>query len=78
VHVVTEGVDEGPIIIQAAVPVLEQDTVDSLSARILAEEHRIYARAVQLYAEGRLRVEGRRVRITGEPDSSSRALINPE
>ena len=78
VHIVTEGVDEGPIIIQAAVPVLEQDTVDRLSARILAEEHRIYARAVQLYAEGRLRVEGRRVRITGEPDSSSRALINPE
>ncbi len=77
VHIVTEGVDEGPIIIQAAVPVLEQDTVDSLSARILAEEHRIYARAVQWYAEGRLRVEGRRVRITGESETPTGALLNP-
>jgi phosphoribosylglycinamide formyltransferase-1 len=65
VHFVTEGVDEGPIIIQAAVPVLEGDTVEALTARILAEEHRIYPRAIQLYAEGRLKVEGRRVRIIG-------------
>jgi phosphoribosylglycinamide formyltransferase-1 len=65
VHFVTEGVDEGPIIIQAAVPVLEGDTVDALSDRILHEEHRIYPRAVQLYAEGKLRVDGRQVRILG-------------
>ena len=65
VHFVTEGVDEGPIIIQAAVPVLEGDSADTLAVRILAEEHRIYPRAIQLYAEGRLRVEGRRVRVTG-------------
>jgi phosphoribosylglycinamide formyltransferase 1 len=63
VHFVTEGVDEGPIILQAAVPVLERDSPETLAARILVEEHKIYPRAVQLYAEGRLHVEGRRVRI---------------
>ena len=63
VHFVTEGVDEGPIILQAAVPVLEGDTSESLAGRILVQEHRIYPRAVQLFAEGRLRVEGRRVFI---------------
>ncbi len=66
VHFVTEGVDEGPIIIQATVPVLEGDSADTLAARILAEEHRIYPRAIQLYAEGRLLVDGRRVRIVGD------------
>jgi len=63
VHFVTEGVDEGPIILQAAVPVLERDSPETLAARILVEEHKLYPRAVQLYAEGRLHVEGRRVRI---------------
>ena len=67
VHFVTEGVDEGPIIIQAAVPIAEGDTADTLAARILEHEHRIYPRAVQLYAEGRLRVEGRRVVVTDPP-----------
>jgi phosphoribosylglycinamide formyltransferase-1 len=61
VHFVTAGMDEGPIVLQAAVPVLEGDTVESLSERILAEEHRIYPEAVQLFAQGKLRVEGRRV-----------------
>jgi phosphoribosylglycinamide formyltransferase-1 len=61
VHFVTEGMDEGPIVLQAAVPVLEDDTVASLSERILVEEHRIYPEAVQLFATGRLRLEGRRV-----------------
>lgn len=61
VHFVTEGVDEGPIIIQAAVPILDRDTSDTLAARILVQEHKIYPRAVQLFAEGRLRVDGRRV-----------------
>jgi len=63
VHFVTEGVDEGPIIIQAAVPILDADSPDTLAARILEQEHKIYPRAVQLFAEGRLRVEGRRVVI---------------
>ena len=63
VHFVEEGVDTGPIIQQAAVPVLEGDTAESLEARILAQEHRIYPEAIQLFAEGRLTVEGRRVHI---------------
>ena len=63
VHFVTEGVDEGPIIFQAAVPVREDDTTDSLSTRILQEEHRIYSQAIQLYAEGRLQIDGRQVII---------------
>lgn len=61
VHFVDEGVDTGPIIIQAAVPVLDEDTEESLSARILKEEHRIYAEAIRRFAGGRLRIEGRRV-----------------
>ena len=65
VHFVTEGVDEGPIIIQAAVPVLEGDLPETLAARILIEEHKIYPKAVQLYAEGRLNVSGRVVHISG-------------
>jgi phosphoribosylglycinamide formyltransferase-1 len=63
VHFVDEGVDSGPIILQAAVPVEPDDTEETLSARILAEEHRLYPEAVRLYAEGRLQVEGRRVRV---------------
>jgi phosphoribosylglycinamide formyltransferase-1 len=63
VHLVTEGVDTGPIIRQAAVPVLEGDTEETLAARILIEEHRIYPQAIQLFAKGRLLVEGRRVQI---------------
>jgi phosphoribosylglycinamide formyltransferase-1 len=65
VHFVTEGVDEGPIILQAAVPILDGDTSDTLAARILVQEHKIYPRAVQLFAEGRLQVDGRCVRIDG-------------
>ena len=76
VHFVTEGVDEGPIIVQAAVPILDQDTPESLAARILEQEHKIYPRAVQLFAEGRLRVEGRRVFIDrGKP--AGEAVISP-
>ncbi len=67
VHFVDEECDHGPIILQAAVPVLEGDTEDSLSARILEQEHRIYPRSVALYFEGRLTIERRRVRIA-EPD----------
>jgi len=63
VHLVDEGVDTGPIVIQAAVPVLDDDTEETLSARILAEEHKIYPRAIQLFVEGRLEIQGRRVII---------------
>jgi phosphoribosylglycinamide formyltransferase-1 len=63
VHFLDSGVDTGPIILQAAVPVLDDDTEETLARRILAEEHRIYPLAIQLFAEGRLHIEGRRVRI---------------
>lgn len=63
VHFVTPEVDMGPIILQAVVPVLQDDTEDSLAARILKEEHKIYPESVRLYFEGRLEVRGRRVFI---------------
>ncbi|HIE05410.1 MAG TPA: phosphoribosylglycinamide formyltransferase [bacterium (Candidatus Stahlbacteria)] len=63
VHFVDEGVDTGPIILQRAVPVLEDDTAETLAARILQEEHKIYSEAIQLFAEGRLKIVGRRVKI---------------
>lgn len=63
VHFVTEDVDMGPIILQAVVPVLQDDTEESLSERILKEEHRIYPESISLYFEGRLEVQGRRVYI---------------
>jgi phosphoribosylglycinamide formyltransferase-1 len=61
VHFVEEGVDTGPIVLQASVPVEADDTVETLSARILVQEHRLYAEAVRLFAEGRLEIAGRRV-----------------
>ena len=61
VHIVDEGMDTGPIVRQAVVPVLDDDTVEPLSARILAEEHRIYSEAVCLMIEDNIRIEGRRV-----------------
>jgi phosphoribosylglycinamide formyltransferase-1 len=61
VHFVDEGVDTGPIVLQAVVPARDDDTPDSLAARILVEEHRLYSRAIALYFSGRLRIEGRRV-----------------
>lgn len=63
VHFVTEGVDEGPVIIQSAVPVLEGDTEESLSARILEQEHVALPRALQWFAEGRLARDGRKVTV---------------
>ena len=77
VHFVDEGMDTGPIIIQAVVPILDADTEDSLSARILEQEHKIYSRAIQLYAEGRLKVEGRRVMVTGVETPAGGFMINP-
>ncbi|MFH1136807.1 MAG: phosphoribosylglycinamide formyltransferase [Pseudomonadota bacterium] len=64
VHFVDEGMDTGPIIIQAVVPVLDEDDDEALAARILRQEHRIYPQAVKLFAEGRLTVEGRRVKVS--------------
>ena len=61
VHIVDEGVDTGPIVCQAVVPVQDDDTVETLSARILKEEHRIYSEAIGLLLEGRVQVSGRRV-----------------
>jgi phosphoribosylglycinamide formyltransferase-1 len=63
VHIVNEGLDAGPIVVQEAVPVMENDTPSELSARTLQAEHRIYPRAVRILLEGRYRVEGRRVRL---------------
>jgi phosphoribosylglycinamide formyltransferase-1 len=73
VHFVDEGVDTGPIIIQAAVPVLEGDTEEALAARILKEEHRIYTEAVNLFAHGRLSIEGRMVHVLPEGRSDAGA-----
>ncbi len=66
VHFADPEFDHGPIIIQAAVPVREDDTPDTLGARILKQEHEIYAQAIQWFAEGRLKVEGRHVRVEDE------------
>jgi len=77
VHLVDEGTDSGPIVIQAAVPVLEGDTEESLAARILVQEHRIYPRAIQLFAEGRVQVDGRRVLVSGAQPDAARTLSSP-
>lgn len=66
VHFVDEEVDHGPIIVQRCVPVMEDDTPETLAERILIEEHKALVYAVKLFAEGRLRIEGRRVRILPE------------
>jgi len=63
VHFVDSGCDTGPIIIQSAVPVLEKDDEETLSERILAQEHLIYPQAIKLFAEGKLKVEGRKVKL---------------
>jgi len=78
VHFVDAGTDSGAILIQAAVPVLEGDTEETLGARVLAQEHRIYPRAIQLIAEGRVQVDGRRVRVAdGRPDAASTIASPP-
>jgi len=61
VHFVDENLDAGPIVVQAIVPVEDSDTEDTLSARILKEEHRIYSEAVKIVLEGKFKIEGRRV-----------------
>lgn len=77
VHFVDEGVDTGPIIIQAVVPINDDDNEETLSARILKEEHRIYPYAIKLFAEGRLEVKGRRV-IINKQTKAEGALENPQ
>jgi phosphoribosylglycinamide formyltransferase-1 len=76
VHFVDEGVDTGPIIIQAVVPVHDDDSEETLAARILNEEHRIYPQAIQLFAEGKLEINGRRVIIKGSRPTEG-AMENP-
>ena len=66
VHFVDEGMDTGPIIIQAAVPAYHDDTEESLGKRILKQEHRIFPYAIKLYSEGKISIDGRKVIITGE------------
>ncbi len=68
VHFVDEFLDSGPIVVQSAVPVLDEDTVESLSARILAQEHVIYSKAIQYIADGRVTLAGRRVLIAPETE----------
>ena len=76
VFFVDEGTDAGPIIVQAAVPVLQNDDEASLSERILEQEHRIYPHAIRLYQQGRLEIAGRRVLVKDEADFKS-AMVNP-
>lgn len=77
VHYVRAEMDDGPIIVQAAVPVLDGDDADALAHRVLAQEHSIYPLAVRLIAEGRARVEGERVRIDGDSQNPAAALVSP-
>ena len=75
VHFVDEGVDRGPIIIQAAVPVYDDDTEDSLSERILRQEHRIFPLAIKLFSEGKITIEGKKVIIKSKKEDA--VIINP-
>ncbi len=75
VHLVSPGVDEGPILAQAAVPVLADDDADSLAARVLAQEHRLYPAALAWLAAGRVRLEGGRALVVA--DGAQGALANP-
>ncbi|HDS05432.1 MAG TPA: phosphoribosylglycinamide formyltransferase [Deltaproteobacteria bacterium] len=77
VHFVDEGVDTGPIIIQAVVPVYDDDTQESLTERILKEEHRIYPQAIQLFADGKLQIQGRKVLIKSTVEKTIKPLCNP-
>lgn len=70
VHLVDEGYDTGPIVLQDVVPVLPDDTPERLAARVLEVEHRLYPDALRLFAEGRVRIDGRRVTILDPPDST--------
>jgi phosphoribosylglycinamide formyltransferase-1 len=71
VHFVTEGMDEGPVIGQAAVPVLSDDTADKLAARVLTVEHQIYPQALKLFAEGKVRMEGGKAVRTADASATT-------
>ena len=77
VHFVRDAMDEGPIIAQAAVPVLQDDDADSLAARVLAAEHRLYPLALRLVAEGKIRVEGEKVTFLAPLPGAAGAVLNP-
>jgi phosphoribosylglycinamide formyltransferase-1 len=77
VHYVRPEMDEGPILVQAAVPVLDDDDEDSLSTRVLAAEHRCYPAAIRLIAEGRVRIEGERAIIVSSGEMPPATLFNP-
>lgn len=77
VHFVTPTLDHGPIVVQAAVPVLDGDDAAGLAARVLAQEHRIYPQAVRWFAEGRLQLVDGRVRL-GAPQDGGGALVSPQ
>jgi phosphoribosylglycinamide formyltransferase-1 len=77
VHFVDEGTDTGPVIVQAVVPVLPGDTEETLAARVLVEEHRVYPQAIHWFAQGRLSVEGRAVRVEGARPATAGAAHNP-
>ena len=78
VFFVTEGIDDGPVIVQAVVPVHQDDEAGTLAARIHAEEHHIYPLAIRLYQEGRLEVRGRKVHIRDAPPIDNiAAKVNP-
>ena len=76
VHFVDEGTDSGPIILQAAVEVREDDTEETLAARVLEQEHKIYPKAIKLFIDGRLKIVGRKVEIGGGKMKIKRALIS--
>lgn len=76
VHFVTPTLDHGPVVVQAAVPVLDDDDEAALAARVLAQEHRVYPQAVRWFAEGRLRLVGQRV-LLDAPQDAAGALIAP-
>jgi len=77
VHFVNDQCDEGPIIIQAVVPVFADDTEETLAARILEQEHRIYPRAIQLFAQGRLHILGQRVLVDGLTKDHNQVMVQP-
>ena len=78
VHFLDEGVDTGPVIVQAVVPVYDDDTEETLAARILLQEHRIYPMAIRLFFAGKLNLEGRRVKVIGEPKIPEFFHRNPD
>ena len=78
VHFVDEGIDTGPIVAQAVVPVYEDDTESTLSARILKEEHRIYPMAIRLFLEGKLTISGRKVYSGNSGKRTDSTLRNPD